>query len=284
MAGFAVEDMALKAAALTVPVWQVMLIFGGGGMIAFAVVARMRGERLAPPAAFERTMLIRDAFEVAGRLFYTLAYVFAPLTLATVILQATPLVVVAGAALVFGETVGWRRWAAVIAGLVGVLIVMRPGTDDFTLPVVFALLGMLGFAGRDLATRAAPPALGPFTLGVYGFAAIVIGGLIFAPIDGRSAVMPDGAASLALAGAVAIGVAAYTALTFAMKTGEITSVAPFRYSRILFGVALGVIVFGETMDTMTLIGSAVVVASGLYIFARGRRLSIRDRAEGPASP
>lgn len=273
MAGFALEDMALKAAADSVPVWQVLVTFGLGGMVVFAVIARSQGEDLAPPAAFGRTMLIRDAFEVAGRLFYTLAYVFAPLTLATVILQATPLVVVAGAALLFGERVGWRRWTAITAGLLGVLIVMRPGTDQFTLPAVFAVLGMLGFAGRDLATRAAPPSMGPFTLGVWGFGAIVVGGLVFAPVEARAPVFPDGVASLALAGGIAVGVAAYTALTFAMKTGEVTSVTPFRYSRILFGIALGVLVFGERLDLPTIIGSAVVVASGLYIFARGRQVS-----------
>ena len=272
MAGFALEDMALKAASEIIPVWQTLILFGLGGMIVFAVIANARGEKLVPPELFGRTMLVRSGFEVTGRLFYTLAFVFAPLSLATVILQASPLVVVAGAALFFGERVGWRRWSAILIGLLGVILVIRPGTADFSWPALFAILGMLGFSGRDLATRAAPPAIGPFTLGVWGFAAIIVGGVAFQPFDGRPPVLPDLWAGGALMAAIAIGVFAYTSLTFAMKTGEITSVAPFRYARLLFGVALGVFVFGETLDSMTLLGSALAVASGLYIFARGRQV------------
>ena len=156
MAGFAVEDMAIKRAAASLPAWQVMALFGLGGALVFLLAARLRGERIAPPEAFRPTMLIRDGFEIGGGLFYTLAFIHAPLAFATVVLQATPLVVVAGAALFFGESVGWRRWSAILAGFVGVAIMIRPDTGGVGfVPAIFAVLGMLGYAGRDLATRAA---------------------------------------------------------------------------------------------------------------------------------
>lgn len=271
MAGFAVEDVFLKAASQALPVGQVMAIFGLGGALIFAAAARSRSETILAPQAFGRTMMIRNGFEVGGRLFYTLAIALTPLSSATAILQATPIVVVAGAAVFFGEQVGWRRWTAILVGLGGVMIILRPGAESFTLLSLLAVLGMLGFAGRDLATRAAPPALGTAALGVFGFTAIVVAGLSYSVWDGQPWRVPAADTSLNLALATAFGVVGYGSLTRAMRTGEVAAVTPFRYSRLIFGIAFGILVFGERPDAATYAGSVIVVASGLYILIRGRR-------------
>ena len=270
MAGFAVEDMFLKAAAQSVPVAQVMVIFGAGGAICFAALAILRGEPFLPRAG-TATLWVRAAFELTGRLFYTLAIALTPLSSASAILQATPIVVVAGAAIVFGEKVGWRRWSAILIGLAGVLVILRPGAEAFSPLSILAVLGMLGFAGRDLATRAAAPSVGWAVLGVYGFLAIVVAGVLYGAWNGTTPTTPNLTAASQLGAAILFGVGAYTALTMAMRTGEVSAVTPFRYSRLLFGVGLGVLVFGETPDAGVLVGSAIIVASGLYILARGRR-------------
>lgn len=246
-----------------------MAIFGGGGLLIFALLAARAGQAVFPPAARRPGIWVRTAIEMAGRLFYTLAVVLTPLSSVTAILQATPIVVVAGAALLFGERVGWRRSTAILVGLAGVLVILRPGSDAFTPLSVLAVLGMLGFAGRDLATRAAPPAFATFALGVWGFAAIVAAGSAFALWSGETWSPPDTRAAGLLALAVGIGTGAYAALTVAMRTGEVAAVTPFRYTRLLFGIALGVLVFGERPDAATLAGAALVVASGLYILVRG---------------
>lgn len=272
MAGFAIEDMVLKLASADLPAWQVLASFGSFGALVFFAAARLRGEPVAPPEAFRPTMFVRSGFEITGRLFYTLAYIHAPLAFTTIVLQATPLVVVAGAALFFGEAVGWRRWTAVFVGFLGVALMIRPDANGVGLVAAsFAILGMLGFAGRDLATRATPRALGPAALGVWGFLAILVAGVIWFFVEDRPPVVPGTGEALWLALAVLFGAAGYTALTIAMRTGEISSVAPFRYSRILFGVGFGVLVFGESLDTLTLLGAAIVVGSGLYIVFRGKR-------------
>lgn len=270
MAGFAVEDMFLKMAGAKLPPGQVMVAFGAGGALIFAILARAGGQPLAPPAAFERTMMVRNAFEIVGRLFYTLAFILTPLSSTTVVLQAAPIVVVAGAALFLGERVGWRRWLAIGIGLVGVLVVLQPGADSFTPLSILAVLGMFGFAGRDLATRASSPTLGGYALGVWGFLMIVVAGVLFTLWDGTPFLQPDPPTFMALAGGILFGVAGYAALTQAMRTGDVSAVTPFRYTRLLFGVALGVLVFGETLDTSTVFGSLIVVASGLFIMWRGR--------------
>jgi drug/metabolite transporter (DMT)-like permease len=271
MAGFSVEDMFLKSAAASLPVGQILMIFGAGGMIGFALLAARRGERLLHPAILTPAILIRCVFEVAGRLFYTLAIALTPLSSASAILQATPLVVVMGAALIFGERVGWRRWTAIAVGFAGVLIILRPGLDGFTPLSLLAVLGMLGFAGRDLATRAAPPVLSNLQLGVYGFAMMVPTGAVLLAVSGGAA-LPSALAAGQLAAATIIGVLAYYALTSAMRMGEVSVVTPFRYTRLVFALILGAAVFGERPDAATLLGSAVIVASGVYTLLRSRRV------------
>jgi drug/metabolite transporter (DMT)-like permease len=269
MAGFAVEDMLLKSAGRGLPVGQILMLFGAGGAALFALWARLGGERLLVPAMAAPAVLARAAFEALGRLGYTLAIVLTPLSSASAILQAAPLVVVAGAALVFGERVGPRRWAAVGFGFLGVLLILRPGLDAFQPASVLALLGMVGFAARDLATRAAR-GLSTAQFGVLGFLVMVPVGAGLLALTG-GAVRPTPGALAGIGAATLVGVGAYAALTRAMRTGEVSVVTPFRYTRLLFGLGLGVAVFGERPDAATLAGSAMVLAAGLDTFLRERR-------------
>ena len=270
MAGFAVEDLLLKIVARGMPVGQILMIFGLGGALAFALLAQARGERVLHPAALSRAVIVRAGFEVTGRLFYTLALALTPLASASAILQATPLVVVAGAALIFGETVGWRRWSAIAVGFLGVLVILRPGLDGFSALSVLAVIGLIGFAGRDLATRAAPPVLTSLTLGVYGFAAMVPAGAVLLAWTG-GAVVPDALTAGILTVTTVVGVGAYFALTLAMRTGEVSAVTPFRYTRLVFALILATVFLGERPDGWTLAGGAMIVASGLYTLARTNR-------------
>jgi drug/metabolite transporter (DMT)-like permease len=271
MAGFAVEDMFLKSAARLMPVGEVITLFGLGGMVIFAALTLVRGEAVLPRAMLSRSMLVRSGFEVTGRLFYALAITLTPLSVASAILQATPLVVVAGAAVIFGEVVGWRRWAAIVAGFCGVLLIIRPGLDGFDALSILTVIGLIGFAGRDLATRAAPPALSNMQLGVAGFAMLSVAGAVILLVNGDFS-MPSMAGLVRVAAATVVGVVAYAALTAAMRTGEVSAVTPFRYTRLLFALILGVVVFDEAPDTLTLLGSAIVVASGIYVLTQNRRV------------
>jgi drug/metabolite transporter (DMT)-like permease len=145
----------------------------------------------------------------------------------------------------------------------GVLLILRPGIEGFEPASIFAVLGTLGFAGRDLATRAAPPHMSNNQLGVYGFLMLVIAGIIALAYTG-GATWPDVTVSMQLAAAIVIGVTAYNALTGAMRSGDVSIVAPFRYTRLIFGVLLGVTVFAERPDMLTIVGSVIIAVSGLY--------------------
>ncbi len=266
MAGFAVEDVFVKAAAHTLPLGQVLLTIGLTGMLIFAAMAARQGEPLLPPAFLSRAMLIRCGFEITGRLFYGLAITLTALSTTSAILQATPLVVVAGASLVFGERVSLQRWLAVLVGFVGVLVILRPGSDFSTLSLL-AVIGLLGFAGRDLATRAAPKGLSNRQLGALGFAMLATAGTILLLVSGGARV-PTGLDLAHLAGGVVFGMSGYHALTYAMRTGEVGAVTPFRYTRLIFAMVLAMALFGERPDLATWIGAGLVVGSGLFALTR----------------
>lgn len=271
MAGFALEDTFIKLAAGTLPLGPVVAVFGLGGLVFFTALTLARGQRLVTPDTFSRAVLARAAFEVIGRTGYFLGIALTPLSNASAILQATPLFVTLGAALFFGERVGPRRWAAILAGFLGVLIVLRPGLEGFTPASLFTLVGTLGFAARDLGTRAAPKSLSNLQLAVYGFAVLVPTGLALAPFTGPIS-QPDAAGLAFLGAAILCGIAGYYSITSAMRVGEVGVVTPFRYTRLLFALILGAAVFGESPDAMTLLGAAIIVASGLYTILRSARL------------
>jgi drug/metabolite transporter (DMT)-like permease len=266
MAGFAVEDVFVKAAAATLPLGQVLLTIGLLGMLIFAAMAARAGEALLPPAFLSRPMLIRCGFEITGRLFYGLAITLTALSTTSAILQATPLVVVAGAALVFGERVSFQRWLAVLAGFAGVLIILRPGSD-FSALSLLAVIGLLGFAGRDLATRAAPKGLSNRQLGALGFAMLATAGVILLVVEGGTRV-PDRHDLLLLGTGTVFGMAGYHALTYAMRTGDVSAVTPFRYTRLIFAMVLAMLLFDERPDLATWIGAGLVVGSGIFALTR----------------
>lgn len=280
MAGFAVEDAFIKTAAAFMPVGEILLVLGTGGTLIFGMLARLGGSRLFSPVLLTRPVWIRNLSEMLGTLFFVLAISLAPLSTVSAILQATPLAVTLGAAVVLKAPVGWRRWTAILIGFAGVLLIVRPGATGVDMGAIFALFAVFGLAARDLATRAVPAAVSSMVLATYGFASVIPAGAILLVISG-GAVMPDSAAALVLLGALIVGVFAYYSIVAAMRVGDIAVVTPFRYTRLLFALVIGVMVFGERPDAPTLVGAAIIIATGLYTLIREARLSRRQR---PLSP
>ena len=271
MAFFAVEDSLIKFVTSTIPIGQILIMFGLGGALIFLLVAHFKNEKIMLRDMLLLPMYVRALFEIIGRLFYVLAISLIPLSTATVIIQATPIVVVAGAAIIFVEKVGWRRWTAILLGLFGVIVIIQPTAESFSFLSILALIGMIGFAGRDLASRAAPENLSVFILGLHGFIALAFSGLIYTIWDDANFVMIDIDTIGFMVGAVVFGVAAYSCLMKAMRTGEVSAVTPFRYTRLIFGVSLGVFFFNESLNYSTVLGTILIVISGLFILSRNKR-------------
>ncbi|WP_350333441.1 DMT family transporter [Coralliovum pocilloporae] len=272
MAAFSLEDMFFKAATVSMPVGQALILFGALGGLVFGLWSVLRKEAVLHSAFMGRTLLLRSLCEIAGRLFFGLALALTPLSSTSAILQAAPLFVTLGAMVFFGERVGLQRWLCIILGFAGVLMILRPGFGSFEPASLFALLGTLGFAGRDLATRASPMTMSNAQLGTYGFLMLVVAGLILqlssdTPLQFALPLTPW----LQVSAAAAIGVVAYSCLTVAMRTGDVSVVTPFRYTRLLFAAILAMVVFGERPDVLTVLGSLLIVASGLYLVFRSWR-------------
>jgi len=271
MAAFAIEDAFLKTVTKQLPVGQVLMMFGAAGLCVFALMARRAGVSIFQAQVLTKNMLFRAIFEFFGRLFYVLAIALTPMSSATAILQSAPLFVVLGARIFLREKVDAKTWIAIFLGLFGVLIILRPSAADFSLLSLLALIGTLGFVGRDLFSRTAPSSLTKEVLGFYGFTTMMIAGACYAVWDGKPFVSLQAQQFLMLAAALLAGVFAYTALMTAMRTGSIGAVTPYRYSRLLFGISIGVIVFGEQLDTPMLLGCAIVIGAGLFIGWQNQR-------------
>jgi drug/metabolite transporter (DMT)-like permease len=282
MLAFALEDMFVIWASDRLSTGQILAFIGTVGGLAFAAVAVAQRQRLWTPDFWNRAVIWRNAGEVAGTFGFINALALVPLSTVAAILQAMPLAVTLGAALFLREAVGWRRWTAITVGFIGVLIVIRPGTAGFDPNALWAVLTVAGLSARDVATRRVPKAISTLQLSVWGFLVVALLGIVMEAAGGR-AVMPNPGEWGVLTGAVVFSVLGYWAITAAMRLGEVSAITPFRYSRLVFALIIGALVFGERPDAATLLGAALIIASGLYSFARERARARRALASAPAA-
>lgn len=274
MAGFALEDMFIKWAAAGLPTGQILLMLSLVGTPVFALLARVQGARFWARSALHPALLWRAGGEMVGTLGFITGLALTPLTTVTAIFQATPLAVTFGAALFLGETVGWRRWSAILIGFCGVLLVIRPGMAAFQLASLWSVLAVVGLSVRDIATRRVPDRISTMQVSAWGFAAVGLLGAAMVVVSG-GVVRPTPGQIGAISGALSFGIAAYWAITQAMRLGEVSVITPFRYARLVFALIIGTTVFAERPDTATLTGAALIIGSGLYTFARARALQRR---------
>lgn len=267
---FAIEDMFIKFLGGAIPVGQIIALLGLGGALAMGAACIWQGQALASRHLLAPSVIVRNAAEVFGTLGFVTALVLIPLSTASAILQTTPLVVTLGAALFLGEAVGWRRWMAIGIGLIGVLLILRPGVTGFDWNALFAVQGMLGLAIRDIATRRVPSTLSALQLSFAAFALLVPAGVAAMLSTGTDFVTPTLREWGILVLAALIGTFSYYFIVTAMRIGEVSFVTLFRYSRMVFALIIGVLVFSETPDAWTLIGVSIVIASGLYTLWRER--------------
>lgn len=271
MLGFALEDAVIKVLADTLPVGQILIGIGLGGATLLSLLAVVLGQVPFRLRFLTGVSGLRALLEGLAALGFVSALALVPLSVVTTIIQANPLLVTLGAALFLGETVGIRRWTAIAVGLFGVLLVLRPFGAEFDTAALFALGGVIAMSARDLITRRIKREITTIQLSIVGFLASIPAGAVALVLAGAAPVMPTTQGWLLLTTAIAFGIPAIYCIIAAMRIGDVSFVAPFRYARIVFGLSLGVIVFGETLDALVLIGAAIIAGSGLYTFWRERK-------------
>jgi S-adenosylmethionine uptake transporter len=274
MTAFTLNDICMKSLAGEVPLFQAIFVRGAFTSLLIGTTAVSLGKlTLRLPAREWRLIGLRCAAEAAAAYFFITALFNMPIGALTAILQALPLAVTLAAALLFKDKIGWRRLSAILVGFAGVLLIVRPGGESFTIFSLFGVATVLCATVRDLATKALSPAVPSLTvtfltaISVGGFGGVMTLGQDWVPMSNWSFALLSLAASLIFA--------AYFTIIRAMRVGEVAVVAPFRYSGLLVAVVLGYVVFGEWPVPQTLAGSALLVATGIYAFHRERAVGRR---------
>ena len=214
----------------------------------------------------QRFMIIRILAEIGTTVTFLTALKHMPLANVTAILQSLPLAITMAAAIFLGEPVGWRRWSAICLGFTGVLIIIRPGLAGFNSYSLLALAAVLLLTVREISTRQLDKKIPTVTvalsttLGITVFAALMLIGDEWAEINFVSW-------SLIIAAAAAVTVATLLSVV-AMRTGDIGFVSPFRYTSLIGAIGLGILLFGEWPDGMTLLGAVIIAFAGVYSLYR----------------
>jgi drug/metabolite transporter (DMT)-like permease len=215
-------------------------------------------------------LLFRVGAEVCATIAFLTALKHMPLANVTAILQALPLAITMAAALFLSEPVGWRRWIAILIGFIGVLIIVRPGVNGFNIYSLSAVAALILITVREVFTRKLTSRVPTITvalatvIGIGVFSGIMMIGTEWHPVNASSWLLILGAG-------VAILIGTFLSV-MAMQTGEISFVTTFRYTAMLVAIGIGVLIFDDWPDQLTLIGTVIIVATGVYSFYRERGL------------
>lgn len=269
MTAFTINDTFVKLLGDHLPFFQFLLLRSVGATVFILLLAHRAGALRLPANVHDRWLILfRSLAEMAAAYFFLTALIHMPIANVTAILQALPLTVALGAALLLGENVGWRRFAAIGIGFIGVYLIVRPGSDGFTIYSVYALLAVVAVTFRDLAARRLSTHVSSLTVAtsavllILAFSAIGAIGTDWQPVRPLD--------WLWLAGSVISIIGGYLFSVSAMRVGEIGFVASFRYTSLLVALIVGVLVFGDWPDSATLLGAAIVVSTGLFTLWRER--------------
>lgn len=274
MACFTLNDTFIKLTDGALPLMQLLFLRGFLASLMILGLARALGSMRFDVSRRDWALILtRSLAETAAAYFFLTALFNMPLANITAILQVLPLTVALGAALFFGEPLGWRRMVAILLGFLGVLLIVRPGPEGFSLWSIYALIAVLCVTLRDLATRKLTPGVPSMTVTLVSavcvtlFAGAASTAVDWAPLTPRLAALVFGASVLVIGG--------YFFSVQVMRVGEITFIAPFRYTGLIWALILGWLVFGDWPTPLTLLGAGIVVATGLFTFYREQVASQR---------
>lgn len=264
------SDACLRIASSELPLGQVVSVRGFVGCAVLALAAWTQSALRWHPALMKPAVGLRILGEIGAALFFIAAIMRMPFANAAAILQFIPLVTTVVAASLFAERVGWQRWTAGAAGLVGVLMVLQPGTSGFTWWSMLAVAAMLCMSLRDLATTRIDRSVPTLLVGTVSAAGVGVGGIFLLPF--ASWPWPSGEAALLVLASGVFVAGGFYCMVQAMRLGEISAVAPFRYGTMLWALLVGIVVWGEIPNFLAVVGIIIVIIAGLAMFAHERRL------------
>ena len=269
MAAFAVGDTFVKISGSFLSPSQIMFFLISGGLIIFTLIALSKGEKLRDRRAFSPILLIRYSTEMLGLVAMIMGLTKIPLSVVGTVTQASPILVAAGAVIFFKEVVSWRRWSSIIIGFFGVVLVIQPTGQSLDFAVIWPVAALVAFSVRDLVTRLTPSDIPSASIATFTMIAAFPFTEAWVFFSGQK-FFPPGIEWAVVAGMIILGSIGYLLLITSLRIGDLSAIMPFRYSRIVFLLILGVLVFGERPTLSMLAGSALILISGLYIMWRER--------------
>ena len=267
MASFAVGDTFVKISGAFLSPAQIMFFLIAGGLIIFAMIAKIKGENLLDSRAFSPVLLIRYLAEMIGLVAMIMGLTKIPLSVVGTVTQASPILVAAGAVFFFKEIVSWRRWSSIVIGFIGVVLVIQPGSQNLDYAVIWAVVALVAFSIRDLVTRLTPPDIPSASIATFTMIAAFPFTAAWVFFSGEK-LFPPGIDWAVVSSMIILGSFGYLLLITSLRLGELSAIMPFRYSRIVFLLILGVLVFGERPTASMLVGAALILISGVYIMWR----------------
>ena len=260
-------DMLIKIASKTLPVGQVMIFYGAGALVVFWSLLRVKGESISLSPVTNPAVVCRNVGDLIAINCMFLALVYVPLSTIGAVIQTVPILVTAAAALFLGEKVGMRRISAIFIGFLGTLLIIQPGAVTFDITAILVLIAALGMTLRDIATKLIRVHFSTLLLSFYSCFLFIFSGSILLLFKGDPNV-PDLENVAILVAMIAFGCLGFFFMTESVRLGDMSVVSPFRYTRLLFSLAAGILILGEQVNTIMLIGSALTILSGLYIWHR----------------
>ncbi|MES0827551.1 DMT family transporter [Ruegeria sp. SCP11] len=269
MAAYTVNDTLVKIVGQQMPLFQLIALRGVLASFLIYLLARHLGAlHLKFPRHDKWLIALRSLCELAVTFFFLTALMHMPLANVTAVLQALPLTVTLGAAVFFSEAIGWRRMVAIALGFAGMLLIVRPGPDGFSIYSLYALASVVSITARDLITRRISVRAPSMVVTLATSLSITVVALIVSVFEGWSPVSTQ--AGILVACSAFFILIGYMLSVVVMRDGEIGFIAPFRYSGLIWALLLGWIVFGDWPDSITMLGAALVVGSGMFTLFRAR--------------
>ena len=271
MALFIANDALVKLVSASLPSLQLIFIRGVFASILMLLVCQAMGafKRATPQGALpvrqllHPKVLMRATLDASASLVYLTALFHMPLGNATAINMATPLVITIMAVFYMHERVNLARWLAIGVGFIGVLLIVQPAAEGFNVWALLCLAGTLLHAGRDLMTRVIPRSVPSLLITLSTVLSVSLFSGVLTLFQGWKPFTNTHLALLGAAGVLLSG--GYFLLIRAMRAGEMSLIAPFRYTGLLFALVLGWWFWGDVPNALAFIGIALLVAAGLYM-------------------
>ena len=271
MASFAIGDSILKFISTEMPLGQILFTRGLFAITILYFLAKKFSSLRPISTILKAPFLLRILGEVCATYFFFTALFQIPIANAAAIMQALPLTVTLAAAYFLGEAIGWRRICAILVGFIGVILIIQPGLDGFNVFSLYCLLAVLACTLRDVATRRLDKDTPTIFVTFVTVIVVTLGGGLLGFTENWE---PSTLYTTSVLGVASLFlITGFIGIVSSMRVGEVAIVTPFRYSVLIFAILIGFIFFGEIPNTLTIIGSIIVVGSGIYTIYRERRVA-----------